>query len=425
MGDDDHRGRVVWPAALWRSDTWLKPNGHWVSVSSMQPECWGMRVSTNADRTSSERATHRDPRNVGVRRTIPTGVVDERLNGLMQLQRTIGNQAVLRLIGGGGSSPVIQRKPWKAGNEYVDFPEIQTSEKAPFKGFLFDGGTAAQQPTKNEAIVAIANIMATTQVPTSEQMHAPVTLRKLNISQSGVVPTDFNKGNQNNYNQKIDPFMLKVTGTYGGNEVHTLTIYYQFAQSSYGYAVKIVQDGETYEMHGERGKDALAIAQSDAVNKGGSPKLFKMYASGHDIDDGTPVHDLANVSATDTALGINESLTSEEFLARLKQRSARLDAVTKIAGEGSRWQCVRALAAQQHLKDGSRFWCRANPQAQEPDPPVHYLEFKVLWGLWKDVFKYKFNIADSEVADALRRSVNGTQQGQMSAMGVDDYQVDR
>lgn len=63
-----------------------------------------------------------------------------------------------------------------------------------------------------------------------------------------------------------------------------------------------------------------------------------------------------------------------------------VDAYTKIAGEGARWQCVRKHASK--LKNDSRFFT-ANPA---DDQTVFAIPFKTLWLNWKTGFHNKYDI---------------------------------
>ena len=231
------------------------------------------------------------------------------------------------------------------------------------------------------------------------------------------------RGKLNNYDAVTDPFRIKIGGSYNGRP---LAAHYQYAKSSYGYIVKIEQDGESYEMDQERGRYDASLGARHAA--GGelplSNPLFKLFASGHDEDD-EAVHETASQGVTDADVGLTDPARRQSGL---KERSRRLDAVTKIAGEGARWQAVRALAQAGHLKSSSRFWCPQDPAAADlPTTPIYYITFKTLWGSWGRVFDSKFNITDAVLADKLRTGEWGegpdsTRKAATKAeMGPDDY----
>jgi hypothetical protein len=100
-----------------------------------------------------------------------------------------------------------------------------------------------------------------------------------------------------------------------------------------------------------------------------------------------------------------------------------VDAYTKIAGEGARWQCVRNHASK--LKNDSRFFT-ANAADEQM---VFAIPFKKLWLNWKAGFNNKYNIPDAEVAGALKPG--GTLEVARgpaiarSTLTTDDYDLDR
>jgi hypothetical protein len=70
-----------------------------------------------------------------------------------------------------------------------------------------------------------------------------------------------------------------------------------------------------------------------------------------------------------------------------------LDAYTKIAGEGARWQCVRKHAAK--LQDNSIFYCM--------DGGTRWgVTFATLWGNWASVFGKAYDIEDAVVAAKIK-----------------------
>ncbi len=364
---------------------------------------------------------------------------------LVALQRTAGNRVVRALLH--TTAPAIQRKEWaqRPSVGWVGIPEVKMEDGSTFEGHLYDGGVAPAQATRAAAIAEIAKTSAEiNDIPAPAGFLAAKTLRSLGVARSGVrAPLGANRGKNNQYDAAIDPFQIRITGSYGNDP--PLNMYYQYAQSSYGYVVKIEQGGNTYEMDTERGQYSpnrgpnlappdpnrpaprdlsLKKRHGDAVDAGTAltDPLFKKYASGHEEGD-EAVHETATGGVTDTDLGLAAG-DNDERKRGLELRSRRLDAATKIAGEGARWQAVRAHARNGHLKTTSKFWCMQNAVDTSADPDVHYVTFKTLWGSWKDVFQYQFNIPDGRVAAELRASDFGGQRqaARASAMGLDDYQ---
>ena len=106
-----------------------------------------------------------------------------------------------------------------------------------------------------------------------------------------------------------------------------------------------------------------------------------------------------------------------------------LDAYTKLAGEGARWQCVRNQSA--HLSDDSLFYT-----AHASDPTkVQGIEFKTLWITWAETFNKDYDISDLTVrqkiaGDAVLRKIKGRatrvppKVRNISALTSKDYNLD-
>lgn len=133
--------------------------------------------------------------------------------------------------------------------------------------------------------------------------------------------------------------------------------------------VRIQQDGGDFTMNPTRGQ-GVALQPHE-------------FASGHATHEGAN-----DASALSNARTDVEGITTRE-------RGERLDAVTKVAGEGPRWQCVRGLAAAGSLRNDSRIYAPAQ------DGSYYFVTFPTLWGSWDSVFKSAFNIDNATVQNAL------------------------
>jgi hypothetical protein len=92
-----------------------------------------------------------------------------------------------------------------------------------------------------------------------------------------------------------------------------------------------------------------------------------------------------------------------------------LDAYTKIAGEGARWQCVRAHAAK--LQDDSYFFV-TNVDG------LYGITFRDLWLNWLTVFNKTYDVPDAEVSAAIRAGKFGGARTNLLSVAEKDYDLD-
>jgi hypothetical protein len=250
-------------------------------------------------------------------------------------------------------------------------------------------------------------------------------LRTVGVATSGDAPAAGNVQQRGQYNRDIDPFQVRMSAAYGVGAASSVKVDYQFARSSYGYIVRVEQDGEAYTMGQARERDALAAKQDALIDAGEAvpEDLARSFASGHEEAGADAITGVAEASATDAALA-----GAGDEKARLRERSKRLDATTKIAGEGARWQAVRALASGGTLTNASRFYALKDAADAAVDAPVWFVDFRTLWGAWKSKFATAFDIPDATVAEALRASGDGwggggRQDGRRDAMTPADHRV--
>ena len=298
----------------------------------------------------------------------------------------------------------------------VQNPNQQINFKV--SGMQFNGQMYTVNPvtgtTKSEVIAKIAAQVGAVQPPSSKDFLKRSEIENMKILGSVRPVNDQtipNSQHRNTYKNKIDPFLIKATGTYDVN--NNIALYYQYGVDSYGYITRIEQEGQTYEMHDVRGQDALAKAQTESLIAAEIDNpLYSQFASAHDTEHPDElIADVASKSTTtqDAAIVDNEDVRTllelpgdlqdkahnlfvTDNLTRLKEKSKRLDAATKLAGEGARWVCVRNHA--QHLKNSSKFYT-AHPK----DGSIYlYITFEKLWGVWGTKFSSKFDILNKEVS---------------------------
>ena len=173
-------------------------------------------------------------------------------------------------------------------------------------------------------------------------------------------------GKESNF---YDPLMVRISGTYNGG---TLAVDYHFGSGFAGYIIRVDDNGEVKTMVGRNG-----VATDDA------------YSSVHDV--GVDVGPLAGGSA---------------------------DAVTKVTGEGARWQAVRNAAS--YIQDGSRFYTNENA-GNTLTVNVRHVDFPVLWKSWDATFKKGYNITDARIVrELINENLRVT-----TAEGVIDSKVNR
>lgn len=156
----------------------------------------------------------------------------------------------------------------------------------------------------------------------------------------------------------FDPFLLTVEGKYTqAAAAKNMKLDYHFGKNWHGYVVKVVDDGAANLNH------TMKPSKEGAAGGG-------EYSSTHESNIATPLKD---------------------------ETSA--DSVTKLAGEGARWQCIRTGMAT--VKDTTKIYTNQFTD-NRVSSRVRYITFPVLWKSWKETFQKQFNISDSTVVEKLK-----------------------
>lgn len=172
----------------------------------------------------------------------------------------------------------------------------------------------------------------------------------------------------------LDPFVYRVKASYGDeNSTTNIALDYQNSQIFTGYVIK-VNDGAS----GKSSSMENALSGASSVNKGVPTK----YSNRHASTGGNTLSGLTDLDDTNKTQHANEE---------------GLDAMTKIAGEGARWQAVRKHAAK--LTDSSWFFARTN---NAKDPDVNGVSFKNLWLSWAGAFDKAYDISDATFASKVK-----------------------
>jgi hypothetical protein len=201
----------------------------------------------------------------------------------------------------------------------------------------------------------------------------------------------------------VDPFCLYVTirdGEGGANQ--QLDIIYQHAPAFTGYVEQVMDttNAETADYPSMFNKYS-SEAHGAKINSGDVAKSRNLkFSNVHDQGDNAGL-------ATLTGGGGEKNL----------------DAYTKIAGEGARWQAVRSHARS--LKNSSRFY------TQSPENPnqVYAVDFVTLWLSWESAFGKQYDISNGHFAKMMREAWRTFKGSRVKAwaktsMTGDDYNLD-
>ena len=202
----------------------------------------------------------------------------------------------------------------------------------------------------------------------------------------------------------VDPYFLYVTIRYGRSEhkeLEQLDVVFQHAPKFTGYVEQIMDTGN------KATKDYPSMF--DLNDEVGGSKVKPGDVVGERNLKYSNSHHRGDLSAIATQTGGDDEKS--------------LDAYTKIAGEGARWQAVRAHARA--LKDSTRFYT-ADPAA---GTHVFAVNFVTLWKSWSSAFGKQYDISNATFASKLinnRGDFHNRKAKRMlkTSMTGDDYNLD-
>jgi hypothetical protein len=252
--------------------------------------------------------------------------------------------------------------------------------------------------TKVSVVIKIAEALGAVTHPKSNKFLSRAQLQAIGLNQrvpgNNLVAGIPNGGYRATYMSRVDPYMIRIPGLI--DEQEKIAINYQFGVDSYGYIVRIEQEGKSYDMDAARGQAGLLEAQRKKLKKGETDDpLFEKFSAAHDTEN--PSELISEVASKSTAglvlYGKAKHASKDSDLEKLKEKSNRLDAMARIGGEGSRWVCVRELAKKGKLTNGSIFY------TDSPDDAKAYIgmTFQNLWLCWAELFNMDYNIPDTAV----------------------------
>lgn len=169
----------------------------------------------------------------------------------------------------------------------------------------------------------------------------------------------------------IDPFLFGAKSRIGG--VSDLLLYYQHSPDWPGY-VTYVEDG------GESSKMRLGGKVSNSETAG----VPDTYSNFHHDTGSTNLSEMTGLDS-DRTRGQNEK---------------SLDAMTKLAGEGARFVCVRSNISR--MTDNSRFYVIVDEHTTK------YVKLSDLWSSWAPVFDKANDISNGTVKDKILTSSKWT-----------------
>ena len=320
-------------------------------------------------------------RSSGVRREAPTGGP----SGILRLQQLAGNAATTGLLRRGAGPPSVQRRTAvKSGlTAGLAGPEPkkrrivgQKDAGGELPADVFSLGKVGDYPDKKGALEAIAEKAGEIGNRVHDWGKPGGT--------AGIVEGVGKTGTKRWEPQKmftrleaelnkdevatLDPFMLRASAAYGPETGRqTLDLVYQHAAAFQGYVETVHDTGNT-----EASPPATMFHGSDKENPFGNRR---------------PVYgDLHEKTGSTNLLGLTGGPTRQG-----------LDAYTKLAGEGARWECVRKHMDK--LANDSIFYC-VDPANK--DSNVRGLRFDELWVSWASHFEKRYNIPNAKVISLLQ-----------------------
>lgn len=161
------------------------------------------------------------------------------------------------------------------------------------------------------------------------------------------------------------PFVFQISVPFGKKDNHkTLTVKYQYANNATGYVI-------AQEVTGEGESD-----MTNAPNTNAAPGFAGTYFSTHGNTGATKLSDLIEQDS---------SLPEQE-------NAERLDARTKLAGEGARFNVVKDNMAT--ISDRTIIYTEDKTHA-------YYIRFRSLWMNWGGLFNSAYGITNDQLATQL------------------------
>lgn len=211
-------------------------------------------------------------------------------------------------------------------------------------------------------------------------------------------------------NNSVDPFIYRAKTIYdvpvagpaapplipGGQPIplppiqKSLELDYQMANQFTGYVIKVHEDTVAAPVPPAPPAPAPAPAPVAAPITGSMVVFDKKNPPGNgqysNIHEKTAANNILNL--TDQTTPVNPP--------NLPQQQIGWDSMTKLAGEGARFQCISNN--MNTITDDTWIYTPGPNINGTPNPGV---QFNTLWVRWKDWFNKEYNISDNAVANAL------------------------
>lgn len=193
-------------------------------------------------------------------------------------------------------------------------------------------------------------------------------------------------------NPTIDPFFYAVAVPFGppNGKKERVEFTFQHSKEMTGY-VESVHDTTN---PATKSVPSMYVAGVGAANTG-TTGTFNATTGSYTNNKFTNVHEYEKGRDAWTGPANNANVLTQSG----GGTATAFDAYTKIVGEGARWQCVAAHAA--NLTNNSVFFTDHPRDGRK----VRGVTFRTLWLSWKDVFGKRYDIPDSEVKAAIDRGL--------------------
>lgn len=157
----------------------------------------------------------------------------------------------------------------------------------------------------------------------------------------------------------FDPIMVRVKGKYDSPIKQDMELDYHFGNCWHGYVIRVVDTGKGINKTMHTPEDPGNLNQASE------------YSNIHDVTK----------NPTGPLVG-----------------SGGADEVTKLAGEGARWNCIGTNIGI--MRDDTKIYTNDNKDQTLTDK-VRFVTFPVLWKSWKETFGKGFGIQDGTVREKL------------------------
>ena len=176
----------------------------------------------------------------------------------------------------------------------------------------------------------------------------------------------------------IDPFVYRSKIPFRPLPVKTMELDFQHAEDWPGYVTKVKETGGSID----------AEMQTANISSPLTAGIADKYSNVHGDTGGTVLTGNLDVLGTDSR----------------EENEKKIDSHTKIAGEGSRFKCVRDSATAGTLTNDTYFYTDEVGTNSVVNPGI---KFSDLWKAWSSEFGKKYDIDNTTIKNKLKNCPNG------------------